>query len=171
MKKHFLLASLAFISITYLEVRAQGNSINTINISSIEVLKNGEKIFLKHADRGLAFMEQAAKELKIEGVAVMVFIPGEQVGSGVSKMKVVGDMTRKNENFLAVANSKIAEMADTHLDSGSKIREPFIGETGWRGGLVKKVDSGYIMAAFSGGSEDEDIVVAKAGLEHMLRFY
>ena len=162
---------MVFISVTGFEVQAQGNSINILSIPSIEVQKNGEKTFLKYADRCLALMEQAAKELKIEGVAVMVFIPGEQVGSGVSKMKVVGNMTRKNVNFLAVANSKIAEMADTYLDSGSKVRESFVGETGWRGGLVKKVGSGYIMAAFSGGTEDEDIVVATAGLQHILKFY
>lgn len=171
MKNHFLFVTLAFVSIIGLEVRAQGNSISTIDIPSIEVQKNGEKIFLRRVDHCLALMEETAQKIGVKGVAVMVYLPGEETVSGVSKMKVVGEMTRKNLNFLAVANSKIAEMADTHKDSGSKLREPLIGETGWRGGLIEKVGTGYIMAAFSGGTEDEDIIVSKAGIEGILKFY
>lgn len=168
MKKTFLIASLAFVFSAHLEARTLESTVDPLNKGTINVQK-GEKTFLKHVDRSLVLMEQAADKLGIKGVAVMIFIPGEETVSGVSKMKVVGSMTRKTVNFLAVANSKIAEMADTHLDSGSKVREPLTGETGWRGGLIKKVESGYIMAAFSGGTEDEDIVVAKAGIENMLK--
>lgn len=168
MKKTFLIASLALVFSTHLEARTPEITLDPLNKGTINVQK-GEKTFLKHVDRSLVLMEQAADKMGIKGVAVMIFIPGEETVSGVSKMKVVGSMTRKTINFLAVANSKIAEMADTHLDSGSKVREPLTGETGWRGGLIKKVDSGYIMAAFSGGTEDEDIVVAQAGIENMLK--
>ena len=168
MKRTFLIASLAFVFSAHLGARTLESTVDPLNKGTINVQK-GEKTFLKHVDRSLVLMEQAADKLGIKGVAVMIFIPGEETVSGVSKMKVVGSMTRKTVNFLAVANSKIAEMADTHLDSGSKVREPLTGETGWRGGLIKKVESGYIMAAFSGGTEDEDIVVANAGIENMLK--
>ncbi|MEO6523156.1 MAG: hypothetical protein ABIN91_15850 [Mucilaginibacter sp.] len=126
---------------------------------------NGEKIFLKHADDALAAIEQGALKLSIKGVAIVVFIPGDSTRSWVSKMKVVGLMKKGSSNLLGVASTKAAEMADTYQDSGSGIRPPLKGEYGYKGGLIRKVGSGYIIAVFSGGSPDQDKEAANNGAE------
>jgi hypothetical protein len=127
--------------------------------------KAGEKIFIEQADQSLALIEQAAQKISIKGVAIVAFIPGEIAESWISKMKVVGNLTHDKSNLLAIAYTKAAEMADTHLDSGSGVREIYSGELGYKGGLIKKVNSGYILAVFSGGSGEQDLEVAKIGLD------
>ncbi|MDX1362785.1 hypothetical protein [Arenibacter latericius] len=145
---------------------AQENFSQKLNADEITTQK-GEVKFLAQVDRSLLMMEKAAKELQVKGVAVMAFVPGEEIKSIVSKMKVVGALANDRINYLAVANSKIAEMTTTLTHSGSTIRKPLIGETGWRGGLIKKVASGYILVSFSGGSEDQDVIISNAGLTGM----
>jgi hypothetical protein len=131
----------------------------------------GEKIFIEHADKCLALIEHAAQKISIKGVAVIAFIPGDVTKSWISKMKVVGALTNGTANFLAIANSKAAEMADTYQDSGSGLREPMLGEFGYQGGIGKKVDSGYILSVFSGGSGEQDVEVANEGLAWLYKYY
>lgn len=135
-----------------------------------EQIKIGEKIFIEHADKCLALIEQAAQKISIKGVAVIAFIPGDVTKSWISKMKVVGALTDGTANFLAIANSKAAEMADTYKNSGSGIREPMLGEFGYQGGIVKKVNSGYILAVFSGGTGEQDVEVANEGLDLLYKY-
>jgi len=132
---------------------------------------SGEKIFLKRVNQSLALIEQAAQKISIKGVAIVAFIPGDVTESWTSKMKVVGNLTNDKANLLGIASTKAAEMADTHLDSGSKIREIYSGELGYKGGLIRKVKSGYILAVFSGGSSEQDLEVAKIGLDWLFKFY
>jgi hypothetical protein len=132
---------------------------------------SGENIFMKQADKSLALIEQAAQKISIKGVAVIAFIPGDVTVSWNSKMKVVGNLTSGKSNLLGIAYTKASEMADTHRDSGSKIREIYSGELGYQGGLIKKVNSGYILAVFSGGSGEQDLEVAKIGLDWLAKFY
>ena len=131
----------------------------------------GEKIFLTQVDKGLEMIAEAAEKISIKGVAVMAFIPGDSTKTWISKMKVVGNLTANKANLLGVAYTKASEMADTHLDSGSGIREVFNGELGYKGGLIKKVKSGYLLSAFSGGSGEQDLEVAKVGLEWLSSHY
>ena len=56
-------------------------------------------------------------------------------------------------------------MAETLKNSGSAGRPPMTGETGWQGGLIKKGQAGYLIAAFSGGPSESDLKVSQAGLE------
>ena len=86
-------------------------------------------------------------------------------------MKVVGNLTSGKSNLLGIAYTKASEMADTHRDSGSKIREIYSGELGYQGGLIKKVNSGYLLAVFSGGSGEQDLEVAKIGLDWLAKYY
>jgi len=132
---------------------------------------NGEKVFIKQADKSLALIEKAAQGLAIQGVAIIAFVPGENTESWISKMKVVGTLTNAKSNLLGVASTKAAEMADTHLDSGSKIREILTGELGYKGGLIKKVNGGFVLAVFSGGKSEQDLEVAKIGLDYLIKFY
>jgi len=133
--------------------------------------KQGEKIFLQHADDCLLVIEKAALEIGIKGVAIMAFIPGDSTMAWISKMKVEGAITRDNLNFLAIANSKTSEMALTLKNSGSGVRPLMHGELGYPGGVIKKVNAGYLLATFSGGLSEQDVVVAGKGLEELSKYF
>lgn len=130
--------------------------------------KKAEKIFIKHADEALQIMEKSALEINVKGVALIAYIPGDKTESWVSKMLVVGNLTNEKANFLAIASSKAAEMAETLVNSGSKIRPPKNGELGYIGGIIKKIDSGYIVAAFSGATGQQDAVISTNGVDWLI---
>lgn len=125
------------------------------------------------ADRALATMEKRANELGIQGVAVIAFSEGDGIKAWSSKMRVLGVMRKEpagkepGANLLGIAYTKAAEMADTLKDSGQAGRPKFSGETGWPGGVIKKVKRGYIIAAFSGGPSQDDVKVSQAGVDFL----
>jgi len=122
------------------------------------------------ADAALTAMRTRAEELKIGGVAVVAYFEGETIQAWSSKMIVVGrykdepTANDKGSNLLGIVYAKAAEMADTHKDSGSKIRPPMTGEFGWNGGVIARGKTGYVIAAFSGGKSEDDVEVSRAGL-------
>jgi len=127
------------------------------------------------ADKALLAMKKRAEELNIKGVAVVACSQGRTVKSWSSKMLVVGHLiaapsskSPAGSNFLAIAYTKAAEMASTQKDSGSQIRPPMAGETGWKGGVVARGKSGLFIAAFSGGPSEDDVKVSRAGLKVLL---
>jgi hypothetical protein len=127
------------------------------------------KRFDSAAQAALAAMKQRAAELKIQGVAVVSFAPGDTIEAWSSQMAVVGHMTdhtnaEKGNNLLAIAYAKASEMANTLKDSGTSGRTPMTGEFGWQGGVVARIPKGYIIVAFSGGKSEDDVEVSKAGL-------
>lgn len=150
-------------SINY-QLPAQPDPGKTIHKSEADQ-SSGEDFFLKHAEHCLSVIEQAAQKLSVQGVAVVAYLPGEISSSWISKMKVVGALTNGKANYLAVACSKAAEMADTHINSGSASRDPMHGEFGYQGGIIKKVHDGYILAVFSGGTGEQDAAFATEGLD------
>ena len=160
MKKAHLLLTAVFMSIIFLPACAQNNPGT-----------KGEKVLIKNGDNCLALMEQAAREMSVKGVALIAFIPGDSTTNWISKMSVVGALRNNSANYLAFAYSKAAEMADLYKDSGSKTRDPIHGEFGYQGGIIKKVDSGYILAVFSGASGDQDAELANKGLDCLYKFY
>ena len=131
----------------------------------------GEQLFLKHADECLMQMEKAVKKESLTGVAVIAFIPGDATDSWTSKMKVVGKLADANSNLCAVAYSKASEMAVTLKDSGDSSRKTINGELGYQGGAIVKVKYGYLLAAFSGASGQQDYEVSKLGLEWLAQKY
>jgi hypothetical protein len=127
------------------------------------------KRFDSAAQAALAAMKQRAAELKIQGVAVVSFAPGDTIQAWSSQMAVVGHMTdhtngEKGNNLLGIAYAKASEMANTLKDSGTSGRPPMTGEFGWQGGVMARVANGYIIVAFSGGKSEDDVEVSKAGL-------
>ena len=128
-------------------------------------------MFFKHAEESLEIMDAAAGNFSAKGVAIISFIPGEETKSWISKMKVIGSLSNEKANFLAIAGSKAAEMATTYMDSGSGVRKPLNGELGYKGGVIRKVKCGYIVASFSGSSGEIDAKISKAGLDFLSRYY
>lgn len=123
------------------------------------------------ATSALEAMKRRAAELKVGGVAVVAYSPGDTIQGWSSKMAVVGRMkdvptaTSKGNNLLGIAYAKAAEMADTLQNSGTTNRPPMTGEFGWQGGVVARVKSGYVIVAFSGGKSEDDVEVSRAGLQ------
>jgi len=122
------------------------------------------------AAAALQAMKARAEELKVGGVAVLAYFEGDKIQAWSSKMLVVGRLkdeptaTDKGANLLGIAYAKAAEMADTLKDSGSKVRPPMTGEFGWEGGVIVRVKTGYLIAAFSGGKSEDDVAASRAGL-------
>lgn len=129
------------------------------------------KTFDGLANAALAAMQKRAAEVKITGVAVVAYAPGDSIRSWTSKMEVVGRMTDAatatdtGHNLLAIAYAKAAQMADTLQDSGTAKRPPMVGEFAWQGGVIARIKTGYAIVAFSGGTSEDDVKVSRAGLE------
>jgi hypothetical protein len=121
----------------------------------------------------LTAMKAKAAELKVTGVAVASFAPGETVEEWTSKMAVVGRMTDpaatdgRGNNMLGIAYAKSAEMARTHVNSGSAPGKPMVAEFYWQGGAIEKVKGGWVIIAFSGATGEQDFQVSQAGLAAM----
>ena len=122
------------------------------------------------AREALLAMRARAEELKVGGVAVVAYMPGDTLQSWSSRMEVVGrykdpsTATDKGNNLLGIVYAKAAEMADTLKDSGSQSRPTMTGELGWQGGVIARGKAGYLIAAFSGGKSEDDVQVSRAGL-------
>ncbi|HEY3372112.1 MAG TPA: hypothetical protein VGK10_14755 [Prolixibacteraceae bacterium] len=170
MKKIFLMMVLVFASGLYFSTMAQSDASKAHKAKSMKVNK-AEKTFIAQADKALAVMEETAHKLKINGTAVVAFVPGEKTEGWISKMKVIGFFTNKDSNTLGVAYTKAAEMADTFKDSGSGVRKPLTGEFGWQGGAIKKVEGGYLLATFSGASGEQDFAVSTEGLNYLYPYF
>jgi hypothetical protein len=133
------------------------------------------KQFDEAADEALQAIKQRAEQLNIKGVAMVAASYGDRVQSWSSRMLVVGSMKKgpspdePEMNLLAIVYSKAAEMADTLQASGSGVRPPLKGEYGWGGGVIAKTKTGYVYAAFSGGSSADDVKAAQAGLDVLAR--
>jgi uncharacterized protein len=125
------------------------------------------------ANSALMAMKKRADELGIGGVAVVAYFPGDKVQFWNSKMLVIGRMrdepsdTNKGANLIGIAYAKAVEMADTLKDSGSQVRPPMTGEFGWKGGVIVRGKSGYLIAAFSGGKSEDDVKISTAGVEQL----
>ena len=122
------------------------------------------------ASVALRAMKARADELHVSGVAVVACAQGDSVASWRSMMLVVGGMTQapkaddKGANLLGIAYAKASEMASTLKDSGNGGRPPMTGEFGWHGGVVAKGRTGILIAAFSGGRDQDDLSISRAGL-------
>lgn len=113
----------------------------------------------------LQAMQRHATEISASGAAVVAYIPGDITTGWSSRMLVVGTFTKDESNVLAFVYAKAAEMADTLKDSGSGVRPTKKGENGWKGGVIRKVANGYILAAFSGAKSEDDVVISNAGAD------
>ena len=141
---------------------------NTTAQTMTKKQKKAEKIFIVNADEALQIMKQEALRMNIKGVGLICFIPGNETQSWISKMIVVGATGSEGYNFIVIANSKASEMAETLQNSGSKVRKIKVGEFDYIGGAIKKIESGYILATFSGASGEDDLAVSQKGLDWLI---
>ncbi|MFH0759481.1 MAG: hypothetical protein V2B15_19495 [Bacteroidota bacterium] len=132
-------------------------------------MESTEKKFIAHAENCLGIIDQAAREMSVTGVGVVAYIPGDSTASWISKMKVTGTLDNGSANFLAIAYSKAAEMAESYKISGAADRDPMLGEFGYQGGVIRKIDSGYLLAVFSGATGEQDAELAGKGLDCLLK--
>lgn len=129
----------------------------------------GAERFEATAPAAIDAMVREARGRGMKGVAAVAFVPGGATGAWVSRMQVVDSFVLGGANVLGIAYGKLAEMADTLEDSGGKARPPLRGEYGYRGGAIRRVPGGYLLAAFSGGADTDDLAVANVGLDHLVR--
>lgn len=149
----------------------QSFAAQVVSDAASERAQKGEQIFIENADKCLDIIHHAANKLPIQGAVVIAYVPGEVTKSWISKMKIVGCYTNEHMNFLSVASSKIAEMATT-LSTEKRTSEKLLkGEWGYQGKVIQKVKSGYLLAAFSGGSAAQDAAVAQKGMDWLAEKY
>lgn len=71
-------------------------------------------------------------------------------------------------NYLGVVMAKIAIMMATGVPSGTYVHSVKRGEVPFKGGLIGEYSLFKVYVAFSGLSEDDDVIVASVGLKAML---
>ena len=129
------------------------------------VVADPAAVFSGAAENALEAMAKEATARQMKGVAVIAFVPGDATRSWASQMRVVDEFVLGQANVLGIAYAKMSEMADTLENSGSGKRPPHHGELGYKGGAIRKVPGGHLLAAFSGGKDTDDLDVANIGLD------
>lgn len=117
----------------------------------------------------LGDMKAKALEMGIQGVAAASVLDRDGGDDWVGEMKVVGTTCNRKDGFnlVAIAWSKCGEVIATGADSGDPGHRKIVGELGFVGGAYDEFD-GYKMAfAFSGARSEEDLEVARYGIEKM----
>lgn len=129
------------------------------------------------AKSGISAMEQTAEAMGLIGACMALVLPNDEpppwqpLVSYVDQFQRPPNLERPGDtgaNYLAVCLGKWAEMKDTGLNSGTvEEKSPKKGGLGYKGGLIKHLEH-YpytLYAAFSGGTPEQDLVVAAAGIE------
>ena len=114
-------------------------------------------------------MKAKAIEMGIEGVATASVLNNGDTVDWIGEMKVVGSYCNWKDgyNLVAVAWSKCGEVIATQADSGDPNHKTITGELGYAGGAYDEHEGCKLAFAFSGATSEEDLVVAKYGIERM----
>lgn len=86
------------------------------------------------------------------------------VGQTFKREPVAGKPGDIGTNYFGVVMSKLAVMMSHSVDSGTSGEPLKYGEVPYRGGLVQVVGDYKVYAGFSGGTEDQDVAIAKSGM-------
>ena len=114
-------------------------------------------------------MASKAIEMGIQGVATATVLRPGETDDWLGEMKVVGPACNRKEgwNLVAIAWSKCGEVIATGADSGAPDHEKMLGELGFVGGAYDEFEGYKLAFAFSGALSEEDLEVAKYGIEKM----
>ena len=114
-------------------------------------------------------MKDKAIEMGIQGVAVASVLNKGETVDWIGEMKVVETPFNLKEgwNLVAIAWSKCGEVMATCADSGNPEHNKIMGELGFVGGAYDEYKGYKLAFAFSGALSEEDLEVAKFGIEKM----
>ena len=114
-------------------------------------------------------MKAKALDMGIQGVAVASALNRGGTVDWIGEMKVVETPCNLKEgwNLVAIAWSKCGEAIATGADSGDPDHTKILGEYGFVGGAYEECDGIKMAFAFSGASSEDDLSVAKYGIERM----
>ncbi len=114
-------------------------------------------------------MKSKAIEIGIQGVAAVAVLNEGETDDWIGEMKVVGPPCNVEEgwNLVAIAWSKCGEVIATCADSGDPNHKKILGELNFTGGAYDEYKGCRLAFAFSGATSDEDLVVARYGIEKM----
>ena len=127
--------------------------------------------FTTVANLALRAMADRAQAMGVQGAAVVAWATLSPARQWTSHLHIVGSMTSGTNNLIAIAYSKAAEMADTLIDSGSEIRPPLRGEFGCKGGVIRPLAGGHILAVFSGATGEQDVDISLAAFQLFSQHY
>ena len=119
--------------------------------------------------KALDDMKAKAVEMGIQGVATASVLNKGETDDWIGEMKVVGTACNEKEgwNLVAIAWSKCGEVIATRADSGNPDHQKNMGELGFVGGAYDEYEGCKMAFAFSGATSEDDLVVAKYGIEKM----
>ena len=114
-------------------------------------------------------MKAKAMEMGIQGVATASVLNSGETVDWIGEMKVVGTPYKLEEgwNLVAIAWSKCGEAIATRADSGNPDHKKIVGELGFVGAAYDEFEGCRMAFAFSGALSEEDLEVAKYGIEKM----
>ena len=114
-------------------------------------------------------MKSKAIEMGIQGVATASVLNSGETIEWIGEMKVVGTPYKLEEgwNLVAIAWSKCGEAIATRADSGNPDHKKIVGELGFVGAAYDEFEGIRMAFAFSGALSEEDLEVAKYGIEKM----
>ena len=130
------------------------------------------------AGDALVAMEKEAKIMKLP--AGVAFVATQQLNGKMGevrflvvkntlvRMPVVGTEGDAGTNYFGVAMMKLAVMMAYQVNSGVMRLEVKKGEVSYRGGLMRYFGGLWIYVGFSGGTEEQDVEIAKVGLSVLL---
>jgi uncharacterized Zn ribbon protein len=172
MKKFYLLTLLfcgLCFSCAQQKQKAQDSQQDTL-IDSTKTDKNMTNEQLKEKlELALNDMKAKAIEMGIQGVAAASVLNNGDSVDWIGEMKVVGSYCNEKDGFnlVAIAWSKCGEVIATQANSGNPSHKPIVGELGYEGGAYDECEGCKLAFAFSGATSEEDLVVAKYGIEEM----
>jgi hypothetical protein len=161
MKRFILLVISACLAVSFSAFGQANQVINDCDMTN-EQLKG----FIAKA---LEDMKAKAEEMGIQGVATASVLNKGETVDWIGEMKVVGTPYKMKEgwNLVAIAWSKCGEVIATEADSGNPNHKKINGELGYVGGAYDEFQGCKMAFAFSGATSEEDLEVAKYGIEKM----
>ncbi len=129
-----------------------------IHCTLLEMIKKAGEIGVKKGVAAIMVTESLHSFLDIWSLAVD--------GKTERPSRGAGD---PGTNYFGIAMSKLAVMMSTFMNSGTFKVSLKRGEVPYRGGLYKKVGIYHVFIAFSGGTEDQDVEIAQAGVDYHLK--
>ena len=114
-------------------------------------------------------MHEKAVNMKIKGVATGAVMNRDENTDWIGSFKVVDTSCNFAEgwNLIAISWSKCAEAMATKADSGNPDHRKLLGELGFEGGTYEEFEGFKLAFTFSGATSEDDMEVAKFGLDRM----